>query len=103
MVMVEAMACGTPVVALGNGSVPEVVVDGRTGIVVEHEGELAAAIDRARGLDPADCRQHAEESFGIGAMTAGYEDVYRAVARPPAARIEPALVTNQPGVPILRS
>ena len=70
MVMVEAMACGTPVVALGNGSVPEVVVDGRTGIVVEHEGELAAAIDRARGLDPADCRQHAEESFGIGAMTA---------------------------------
>jgi glycosyltransferase involved in cell wall biosynthesis len=103
MVMVEAMACGTPVVALSNGSVPEVVVDGRTGIIVEHEGELAAAIGRARGLDPADCRRHAEKCFGIDAMAAGYEEVYRAVARPPAARIEPTLVTNRPGVPILRS
>ena len=103
MVMVEAMACGTPVVAFPNGSVPEVVVDGRTGIVVEQESELAAAIDRARGLDPADCRRHAEESFGIPVMAAGYEEAYRAVARPPASRIEPALVTKQPGVPTLRS
>ena len=103
MVMVEAMACGTPVVAFPNGSVPEVVVDGRTGIVVEREAELAGAIERARGLDPADCRRHAEESFGIEAMAAGYEEVYRAVTVPPAARIEPALVTKQPGVPTLRS
>ena len=101
MVMVEAMACGTPVVALRNGSVPEVVVDGRTGIVVEREGELSAAIDRARALDPADCRRHAEKCFGIEAMAAGYEDVYRAVVLPTPARSEPALATRQPGVPIL--
>ena len=103
MVMVEAMACGTPVVALSNGSVPEVVVHRRTGIIVEHERELPGAIARAQGLDPADCRRHAEECFGIEAMAAGYEEVYRAVVLPTPARSEPALATRQPGVPILRS
>ena len=103
MVMVEAMACGTPVVALSNGSVPEVVVDGSTGVVVEHERELPDAIARARGLDPADCRRHAETCFGIEAMAAGYEEVYRSVALSTPARIKPALATRQPGVPVLRS
>jgi glycosyltransferase involved in cell wall biosynthesis len=103
MVMVEAMACGTPVVAFPNGSVPEVVVDGSTGIIVEHESELAAAIGRASALDPADCRRDVEKRFSIQAMAAGYEDAYRAVALTPASRIEPALVTKQPGVPTLRS
>jgi glycosyltransferase involved in cell wall biosynthesis len=97
------MACGTPVVAFPNGSVPEVVVDGSTGIIVEREADLAAAIHRASALDPADCRRDVEERFSIEAMAAGYEDAYRAVARPPASRIEPALVTKQPGVPTLRS
>ena len=83
MVMVEAMACGTPVVAFPNGSVPEVVVDGTTGIVVEQEAELAGAIERARGLDPADCRRHAETAFGIDVMAAGYEEVYGEVTRQP--------------------
>ena len=103
MVMVEAMACGTPVVAFPNGSVPEVVVDGSTGIIVEREADLAAAIDRASALDPADCRRDVEKRFSIEAMTAGYEEAYRAVCLRPASRIEPALVTKQPGVPTLRS
>ena len=103
MVMVEAMACGTPVVALSNGSVPEVVVDGSTGVVVDHEHELPAAIERARGLDPADCRRHAEESFGIDAMAAGYEEIYRSVVLPAPARIQHALVSTHPGVPLVRS
>ena len=103
MVMVEAMACGTPVVALSNGSVPEVVVDGSTGVVVKHARELPAAIERARSLDPADCRRHAEESFGIDAMAAGYEKVYRSVTPPAPARIQHAPVTAQPEVPLVRS
>jgi glycosyltransferase involved in cell wall biosynthesis len=103
MVMVEAMACGTPVVALPHGSVPEVVVDGSTGIIVEREADLAAAISRASALDPADCRRDVEKRFSIEAMAAGYEEAYRAVALRPASRIEPALVTKQPGVPTLRS
>ena len=52
MVMIEAMACGTPVVALGRGSVPEVVVDGVTGMICDDATELPAAIRAARRLCP---------------------------------------------------
>lgn len=102
MVMVEAMACGTPVVALGHGSVPEVVIDGCTGVVVEHEGELPAAIARVRGLDPAACRQHAEKCFGVEVMAAGYEDVYRRLGQRRAMQVEPAVVARRPEAPVLR-
>lgn len=79
LVMVEAMACGTPVVALRRGSVPEVVIDGRTGVVVDDPAELAGAIHRARQLDPRDCRAHVEEHFSTAVMTSGYEAAYRQV------------------------
>jgi glycosyltransferase involved in cell wall biosynthesis len=77
MVLVEAMACGTPVVALARGSVPEVVEDGRTGIVVDRPEDLAGAIERATRLDPGDCRRAAETRFSTEAMTSGYEEVFR--------------------------
>ncbi len=79
LVMIEAMATGTPVVALRRGSVPEVVVDGVTGIVVDDPAELPDAIHRARRLDPAACRRHVEENFSVEQMAAGYEAVYRQV------------------------
>jgi glycosyltransferase involved in cell wall biosynthesis len=79
MVMIEAMACGTPVVALNRGSVPEVVVDGRTGIVCATEDELPAAIGKAERLRPADCRAHITEHFDLSVMADGYEKVYREV------------------------
>ena len=53
MVMIEAMACGTPVVALNRGSVPEIVVDGVTGFVRDDPADLAAAMDKVGGIDPA--------------------------------------------------
>jgi len=77
LVMIEAMACGTPVVALRRGAVPEIVVSGRTGIVVDHPDELPGAIERARALDPAACREHVEASFAIQAIAADYEAIYR--------------------------
>ena len=77
MVMVEAMACGTPVVAMRRGSVPEIVRDGVTGLVVDGYDELVAAIDAVSGIDPADCRAHAEECFDLSVMARGYEHVYR--------------------------
>jgi len=77
LVMVEAMACGTPVVALARGAAPEVVAHGRTGFVVERPEELAAAISAAATLDPADCRRHASSRFSLDAMTSGYEGAYR--------------------------
>jgi glycosyltransferase involved in cell wall biosynthesis len=77
LVMIEAMACGTPVVALRRGSVPEIVVDGYTGIVVDEAAELADAIHRARLLSSFDCRTHAELTFSTAAMATGYEAAYR--------------------------
>ena len=82
MVLVEAMACGTPVVALNRGSVPEVVEHGRTGVVVDDPEELAGAIERANGLDPGDCRRRAETMFSTEAMTCGYEEVFRSLVAP---------------------
>ncbi|MGH9082389.1 MAG: glycosyltransferase family 4 protein [Acidimicrobiales bacterium] len=77
LVMIEAMACGTPVVALRRGAVPEVVVHGITGMVVDDPAGLPAAIHAARALDPAACRSHVERHFSVEAMAGGYERAYR--------------------------
>jgi glycosyltransferase involved in cell wall biosynthesis len=89
LVMIEAMACGTPVVALRRGAAPELILPGQTGIIVDHPGELAGAIDEARRLDPWICRKHVQQNFTTDLMAAGYEAVYwRALA----ASVEPAMV-----------
>ena len=77
--MTEAMACGTPVVAWRNGSVPEVVADGETGFIVSSVEEMAAAFDRVGDLDPRLLRARVQERFSDGAMVAGYERVYQRV------------------------
>jgi glycosyltransferase involved in cell wall biosynthesis len=82
MVMVEAMACGTPVIAFAEGSVPEVVTDGVTGVVVEDEDAMARAIAEVGRLDRAACRDHAAGRFSVEVAVHGYERVYdRARAR----------------------
>ncbi|MFI9818206.1 glycosyltransferase family 4 protein [Saccharothrix variisporea] len=82
MVMIEAMACGTPVVALRAGAVPEVVVDGVTGLVRDHPDELVQALHDVRDLDPAACREHVAEHFGAEALGAGYEAAYLRALEP---------------------
>jgi glycosyltransferase involved in cell wall biosynthesis len=77
MVLVEALACGTPVVALKRGSVPEIVVDDVCGVVCEETAELPAGIEAAGRLDPRQWRSYVRERFGLAAMVAGYEAVYR--------------------------
>ncbi|GHE97025.1 glycosyl transferase [Amycolatopsis deserti] len=77
MVMIEAMACGTPVVALRSGAVPEVVVDGVTGLVRDDPADLVQALHDVRHLDPAKCRAHVAEHFDVGGLGAGYEAAYR--------------------------
>ncbi len=77
MVMIEAMACGTPVVALRRGSVPEVVTCGVTGMVCNDPAELADAINAADAIDPAACRNDVLTRFHPAAMAAGYEKAYR--------------------------
>jgi glycosyltransferase involved in cell wall biosynthesis len=76
IVMVEALACGTPVVATRFGSVPEVVAHGVTGWIVDHPAALPEAIHRTRQLSPVDCRRRAESMFDTGRMVEGYERIY---------------------------
>jgi glycosyltransferase involved in cell wall biosynthesis len=79
LVMIEAMACGTPVIAFRRGSVPEVVHHGRTGFVVDEPTELPEAIRRIEEIDRRACRRHVEERFDVPVMVDGYERVFRAV------------------------
>lgn len=77
--MVEAMACGTPVIATPLGAVPEVVADGRTGFLVDDVDGAVRAVDRLAELDRAHCRAHVEKHFSVEQMVAGYLEVYRAL------------------------
>jgi glycosyltransferase involved in cell wall biosynthesis len=88
MVMIEAMACGTPVVALRRGSVPEVVEHGVTGWVLDDVGDLPAAIKASADLDPAAARGHVERNFDLRVMASGYERIYREVIAARAASLE---------------
>src|SRR5215210_8534514 len=78
MVLVEAMACGTPVLSLRRGAVPEVVVDGQTGFVRHQADELVDALRHLDEIDPRVCRRHVEENFAPAKMVEAYEKVYRA-------------------------
>ena len=82
LVMTEAMACGTPVIATPRGAVPEVVVDGKTGFIVPVEGYAEAAAEALRRtdeIDPIACRAHVEERFSADAMVSGYEAVFERI------------------------
>jgi glycosyltransferase involved in cell wall biosynthesis len=76
LVMVEAMACGTPVVTTNWGAAPELVADGVTGFCRDGDDDLVESIGRARTLSPAACRERVDELFSAPAMVRGYEAVY---------------------------
>jgi glycosyltransferase involved in cell wall biosynthesis len=82
LVMTEAMASGTPVIATPRGAVPEVIMDGKTGFVVSVENypeEAAGALKRLGEISPEACRTHVDEKFSKASMVAGYEKVFEAV------------------------
>ena len=86
LVMIEAMACGTPVIARPCGSVPEVIVPGRTGLFADTLDGLVAAVKRVERIDRMACRRHVEARFSVGRMADDYEVVYgEALALPEAA------------------
>jgi glycosyltransferase involved in cell wall biosynthesis len=76
LVMIEAMACGTPVIAWANGSVPEVLEHGVTGFIVQSEAEAAFAISRLDRLDRNLIRREFKRRFSIGAMAQNYTRLY---------------------------
>ncbi|NJL65479.1 MAG: glycosyltransferase family 4 protein, partial [Methylacidiphilales bacterium] len=77
LVMIEAMAAGTPVIAMSMGAVPEVIAHGKTGFVCQSYEEMAAMIPRALELSRRQCRQHVEDNFSVAQMVNGYEQVYQ--------------------------
>jgi glycosyltransferase involved in cell wall biosynthesis len=77
LAMIEALACGTPVIARPCGSVPEVMVDGVTGFVGERLADLVDAVKRVDTIDRAACRRHVERRFTVERMADDYEAVYR--------------------------
>ncbi|HEU5004012.1 MAG TPA: glycosyltransferase family 4 protein [Actinomycetota bacterium] len=78
LVMVESMACGTPVVARPCGAAREVVADGQTGFLRSEMDDLVAAVGQVRSLDPGACRARVEERFSSEAMVTGYEALFEA-------------------------
>ncbi len=80
LVMIEALACGTPVIAYACGSVPEVIEDGVTGRIVRNQREAVAAARIISGIDRRRCREAFEQRFTATAMGKRYVEVYRRLA-----------------------
>ena len=72
LVAIEALACGTPVIAYPNGALPEIIEDGRNGFLVDSPEAMAEAIKKIDTIDRAYCRQVATEKFSLSAMTDSY-------------------------------
>ena len=87
LVMIESLACGTPVIATRHGSVPEVIEHGRTGFIVDDADGMVEAFAHIDEIDPAECRRAVEKRFGRDAFVTAHEAVYaRLAAAGPARR-----------------
>ncbi|MCK4525698.1 MAG: glycosyltransferase family 4 protein, partial [Candidatus Andersenbacteria bacterium] len=81
LVMIEAMACGTPVIGFNKGSVAEVIKDGKTGFVVKDDKKMIKAIKNIDKIDRPKCREHIEKNFTIEKMVDNYEKVYKKIIK----------------------
>jgi glycosyltransferase involved in cell wall biosynthesis len=81
LVAMEALACGTPVVSFRIGALPEIVEEGRTGLLVNDLREMSDAIRRVDSIDRGECRQAALERFDARRMAADYFALYRSILR----------------------
>jgi len=80
-VLIEAMSCGTPVIAFPNGSVPEIVKDGKTGFLVNNVEEMAQALKKIDTIDRRQVRKRAEQFFSLKQMLLHYDSVYHRVVK----------------------
>jgi glycosyltransferase involved in cell wall biosynthesis len=84
LVMIEAMACGTPVIAWDCGAVPEVIEPGVTGVIVRSEDEAVVALRNVAAIDRSRVRETFEQRFSAGAMARRYLELYRQLGERPA-------------------
>ncbi|MFQ5898496.1 MAG: glycosyltransferase [Candidatus Methylomirabilia bacterium] len=79
LVLIESMACGTPAIAFNKGAVPEIVVQGETGFVVDSMTAMIGAVDRIDYIDPRECRRHVQNHFSIPIMADKYSELYQQI------------------------
>jgi glycosyltransferase involved in cell wall biosynthesis len=79
LVLLEAMACGTPVIGFRRGAVPEIVLDGESGFLVGNRSEMATAIRDIGEISRSRCRAHVTQNFNVARMVRAYERLYRAL------------------------
>jgi len=89
LVMIEAMACGTPVIAYRKGSVPEVIEDGVNGFVVDNIEDAVDAVQRIGGLSRLQCRHRFEVRFSASRMAKDYVDIYNGLLHRGASPLMP--------------
>ncbi|MFH1288171.1 MAG: glycosyltransferase, partial [bacterium] len=77
LVLLESMACGTPVVAFRKGSVPEIVIHGKTGFIVDSIDDMIEAVGSVHLIDPNKCRKHVKDNFSISGMAEKYIKLYQ--------------------------
>jgi glycosyltransferase involved in cell wall biosynthesis len=95
LVMIEAMSAGTPVIAWRNGSVPEVIADGRSGCIVESIDEAVAAVEQIRGLSRLEVRRQFEARFTARRMARDYIDAFERLLEEGRREVLPRLVAAE--------
>jgi glycogen synthase len=94
--MIEAMACGTPVIAFRRGSIPEIVDESLTGFVVRNIDEAVAAVSRAAALSRYRVRERFEKRFSVERMTRGYVSIYNRMLEKSAVARRVAVFPTRP-------
>jgi glycosyltransferase involved in cell wall biosynthesis len=79
LVLIESMACGTPIIAFNKGSVPEIVIHGQTGFVVNTIDEMINAVKDLHLISPSDCRTHIKDNFSVASMAGKYTELYQRI------------------------
>ncbi len=101
LVLAEAQACGTPVLAFERGAASEIVRHGETGFVVKNVDEMVEAVKRVPEINPATCRRHAEERFDVPVMTDNYLALYESMLKEPQHEVpEDGVKERQVAIPV---
>ena len=98
LVMIEAMACGTPVIAYNSGSVPEVMEDGVTGFIVEDLDDAAKAVSRVCDVSRARCRETFERRFAANRMASDYIEIYKRLIETDMRKSRTGVLTSAPSL-----